>query len=297
MQEPKPDVDALGKNLQASLAKRRPKTWKPVLAAVVIASMFLVAVWWWLRAPRRGEPLHVVAMDSLVSQGETPMARALLFPSPDDATSPRLRGRRLDFFEQLVAEPRKFVATSDANGHAEIEWPTGETEVSEFYVKHLDEDRRQGSLPMRGLIWVWPKKAPLLIVDADETLIDDDVNEEAIDALVQSNAAGWRIVYLTLASATAADYRRARSWIEGEPKLTRGPILGRAKFSAEESSESARRDLLNSLKARFEGPMIAIVKNAESIATCKEAGIRAIPIGDATDGRTVKWADVPANLK
>lgn len=297
MHEPKPDIEALGKNLQASLAKRRPKTWKPVLVAVAIASIFLVAVWWWLRAPRRGEPLHVVALDSLVSQGETPMARALLFPSPDDATSPRLRGRRLDFFEQLVVEPRTVVTTSDANGYAEVEWPTGETQVSEFFVRHLDEDRRLGSLPMRGLIWVLPKKSPLLIVDADETLIDDDVNEEAIDALMKSNAAGWRIVYLTVAGATAADYRRARSWLEGEPKLTQGPILGRIKFAAEESSESARRDVLTSLKTRFEGQMIALVKNAEAMATCKEAGIRAIPIGDAMDGRSVKWADVPAHLK
>src|SRR5207302_10941296 len=100
---------------------------------------------------------------------------------------------------------------SDEHGQASAELPLKAS--AEFLVLYVDPDQRQGSPQQRGRVFVWPKGAPLLIVDADETLIADQLDEQASTTLIQAKTQGWHIVYLALASREAHDFRTARAWI------------------------------------------------------------------------------------
>lgn len=290
---PKATVDELAKELKASLARRRPRTWKPVLAAIVVSSLILAGLWWWLYPRGRTTPLQIIALDDVFTLDETPTARAqLLVPLPSDA-APRLSGYIIAFNEQGKAEPRQIIVKSDKKGAASVEWPVLGSSL-EFFVHYVDEERRQGSVAERGRLFVWPRDAPLLAVDADETLSADELDDQALATLKKAAEEGWHIVYLALTSTSAFEFRKARGWLDDQVKLPRGPILGRRHYPAEESLESARGDLLKQIKSRFKGPMFAVVKSTEAAQTCMEVGLPTIVIGDA---KTPTWAEASARLK
>ena len=107
---------------------------------------------------------------------------------------------------------------------------------------------------------------------------------------------GWRIVYLTPTATTAHDWRTARTWIQRQPQLPIGPVLGRRTFPSDETLLNARRDLLKSLSA-FKGTRLAVMKDPEAAQMCKELGMRTVLLGNAAAPPEVlqvaSWADVP----
>lgn len=295
MSDPKPTAekaDALAKQLKDSLAGRRPRPWKMVLATLVGASLLLGLFAWWLYPRAKPGPLQIIGLDTICTPDDAPMARAQLLVPPDDTVLRGLAGHKVVFHEpprflQPGGEkPREVVVKSDERGQASVEWPTAAT--ADFLVVHVNPEIGKASPQERGRIFVWPKDAPLLIVDADETLIADELDAKAAATLVKAEKEGWRIVYLAPASTTAHHFRKARVWIEKQAKLPKGPVLGRLHFTEDDSVESARRELLKQLQSKFPTSLLAIVKNPESAQTCKELNVRTVVIGGA-----VTWDDVP----
>lgn len=281
----KPAADALAKELKSSLAKERPRTWKPVLAIVVLCSVTLALLTWWLMPRARPPVLQVVAFDGVFTPDETPMARGQFFTGVGDDSAPRLSGRKMAFDDQ---NNRNIIQLSDANGQAAADWSGDDEPVMAFFVRFVDPERRQGSAKEAGRLFVWPKDSRLLFVDADETLTDP-AGDASATTLKQADDDGWRIVYLALAADRAHEFRQARSRIDNLVKLPKGPIVGRNRYPATDSLEAARREAVQALKGKFKGPGTAIVQNADTAAACKAMGLRVIRIGDAA---TPTWAEV-----
>jgi hypothetical protein len=300
---PAPKVDALARQLKDSLAHRRPRPWKLVLATLVGSVLMLVLLAWWLYPEPQPALLQVIALDVVCPKDETPHARAQLFAPPEAEAPRRLRGHTVVFHEPpLLLAPdvrrREVVAKTDDRGQASVEWPVDDA-LTEFRVRHIDAEQRRGSRD-DGRIFVWPKKAPLLIIDADETLIADKLEEHASETLTKAANEGWHIVYLSLTSAQPLEFRKARGWIEEQAKLPKGPVLGRKHFSDTETIEQARRDVLQQLQGQFQGAMLAVVRSAESARVCQEIDVRTIVVGGAAAPAQVHaptWADVPVKLK
>jgi hypothetical protein len=305
MADSKPEhAEALAKQLKESLAQRRPRPWLAVLAALVICTLILAGLVWWLYPRARLASLEIVALDGIFTADETPTATAQLFAPPEDEGTRRLRGHRIVFHEQLVLrppgeKPREVVTPSDDQGQAAVEWPS-KAELSEFFARYISTEPKPQNVNDGGRLFVWPKNAPLLIVDADETLIAEKLDEQAAVTLSKAAKEGWRIVYLTPAATQAHDWRIARGWIHRQAKLPIGPVLGRRQFPSDEPIGEARRTLLKPLR-RFEGPQLAVVKTSDAAQLCKELGLRTILLGNAAAPAEVvqaaSWADVPVQLK
>jgi hypothetical protein len=291
-------ADALARQLKDTLAQRRPRPWKPVLATIVICSAILGLLTWWLLPGARVASLQIVAFDGVYITESSPMAVAQLFVPPDEERPRGLSGQQVVFQEPIVpgAERRIVQVKSDIVGQAATEWPDDKREMREFFVRYISSDPRPENVNDSGRIFVWPHEAPLLVVDADDTLIAEKLDEKASAALAKAAANGWRIVYLTPAAATAHDWRTARTWIQRQPQLPVGPVLGRRLFPSDQKLLDARRELLKSLNL-FAGPRLAIVKNADAAQMCKELGMRTVMMGNAAAppevAQVASWADVP----
>src|SRR5947208_3257469 len=94
---PSPKSEALGKQLKASLAQRRPQPWKAVLATLAAAVVLLALLAWWLYPRPLPAPLQLMALDVLCTPDEKPHARALLFSPPEETASRRLDGQTIVF--------------------------------------------------------------------------------------------------------------------------------------------------------------------------------------------------------
>ena len=81
---PDPKADALGRQLKDSLAERRPRPWKLVLASIVIATSLLGLLAWWMYPRPRPALLQVMALDIICTPDEKPQVRAQLIGSADD---------------------------------------------------------------------------------------------------------------------------------------------------------------------------------------------------------------------
>jgi hypothetical protein len=291
---PGPDADKLAKQLQESLAKRRPTTWKPVLTVLGVCTLLLALFAWWLKPSPPLPLLHMVAIDAVFTPDETPVARVQLFAPTGAAVSRSLQGQDVLFerleFVQANRKSNMILVKSDAKGQATAELPKtpGQATV-EFQARHIDKSRGLPGAPDSGQVFVWPSDARLLIVDVDETLIGKEPNLTATETLKKAAEANWRIVYISLAGAQADDYRQVRNWLQEQGDLPVGPALGRPWYPSPESAEQARRELLRSLKDRFTGSKNAVVKTAEAAALCKGLGLRTIVIGDV---KTPSWAEV-----
>lgn len=304
-------AEALAKELKQTLAKRRPRPWKPVLAALLLSSLTLAGLVWWLYPRAYPETLEIVALDGVFTVDETPIATAQLFAPPADEGTRSLGGHKILFatpplLMQGAAKPREMIEISDAHGRASVPWSEparvslradeGERmgvkeEFVEFTARYLSTEPRPKNVNDGGRLFIWPKNVRVLLVDADETLIADKLDDKAAAALTKSAADGWRIIYLTPAAATAYDWRIARGWIARQANLPIGPVLGRRQFPSDDAVGPARQALLQSLP-KFDGPKVAVVKSADAERACREAGVRAIVIGNG-----VGWADVVERLK
>jgi hypothetical protein len=302
---PAPQADALAKQLKSSLAKRRPRPWKLILTVLAASVLILVLLAWWLIPGPIPAPLQLIALDAVYSEGETPHAHALLF-APAQSTPPRRLSEYTVVFHEHgllpgpAAQPREVVTKSDEAGRASVEWQV-EQGHSRFLALHVEAEQRRGSPNDGGRIYVWPKDAPLLLVDADETLISEELNPQAAETLTKAARDGWRVAYLSLASSQPLAFRKARTWIEQQAKLPNGPVLGRNDFSADIPIEEARREVLKRLRGQFQGKGITVVKTMESARDSTQLGLRTIVIGagplpgEAELAPT--WADVVAKLK
>jgi hypothetical protein len=298
---PGPDADKLARQLQESLAKRRPTTWKPVLVVIGLCTLVLMVFAWWLK-PRPPLPLMpLIAMDSVYTLDERPLARIQLYTAAKDADVPHsLRG------QDVLVQGLEFVhegrnasmvrVKSDSKGQATAELPkSAEPAVVDFQARHIDDTRGlKGAAPDSGQVFIWPKDARLLIVDLDETLMAKELDAKAAATLKKAAEADWRIVYVSLAGAQADPFRQARDWLREQAEAPVGPVLGRSQYPSQESAEKARGELLRSLNTRFTGSKNVVVKTAESAGLCKELGLRTIVIGDA---KTPDWAEVFDQLK
>jgi hypothetical protein len=277
-------AENLAKELKTSLAKDRPRTWKPVLALIGICSLILAMMLWWF-LPRAQPPvLQVVAFDDVFTPDEKPIARGQLFAPPGVESALRLSGQQIAFDDQNHEASVK----SDDKGQGTAEWPTENEEIAAFFVRFIDRNRRQGSAKESGRLYIWPKNAKIVLVDADETLTD--AHDDAARVLDQAVENGWHIAYLALAGEKANDFRQARSRIDNLVKLPKGPYLGRRQYPAPpDSLESARREAVQSLRSKFKGQMVAVVQAADTAMALQGLGVRVIRIGDAA---TPGWAEV-----
>jgi hypothetical protein len=303
--EPKPErADALAKQLKDSLVQRRPRNWKPVLALIVVCSLILVGLAWWLypRAPQA--PLEIVALDGIFTADESPSAVAQLVAPEEEEGKRSLAGQKIVFYEQLVVaapdrKPREVSVQSDQQGQATAEWPT-RAPRSEILVRCLSTGPKPANIIDSGTVFVWPSDAALLIVDADETLIGDHLDAQAAATLQKAAAADWRIVYLTPGPADARAWRSARGWLRRHEELPVGPVLGRREFPSDTPTPAARRALLQSLD-KFIGPKRAVVKTPASANLCRELGLDTVLLGAAAAPAGVThaatWDDVPVELK
>ena len=307
---PGPDADKLARQLQESLARRRPTAWKPVLAVLSVCTLFLALFAFWLK-PRPPAPLMpLVALDGLYTPDETPLARIQLFVAAEDAESaPSLRSQDVLFQGQGVEFVHQGGTASlvrmktDSKGQTTAELPkSAGPALMDFQARHIDDSRGlKGAAPDSGQVFVWPKDAPLLIVDVDETLMAKELDAKAVATLKTAAEARWRIVYLSVAGAEAESFRQARDWLREQADLPAGPVLGRSQYPSQESAEQARIALLRSLNVRFTGPKNVVVKSAQAAETCAELRLRAIVIGDAKTSadviRVTSWAEVFERLK
>ena len=161
----------------------------------------------------------------------------------------------------------------------------------EFSARFISTEARPKNVNDGGRLFVWPKNAPLLIVDADETLIAEKLDEQAALTLKKAAAEGWRIVYMTPTAAQAHEWRLARGWIQRQPKLPIGPVLGRRRFPSDEPTDEARQALLQSLR-KFDEPRVAVVRSPKTAAACKGLGLTTIQLD-----KDAKWTDVEPHLK
>ncbi len=300
-------TDALARQLKSSLAQRRPRPWKLVLASLAASVLLLGLLAWWMYPKPKPAPLQVMALDVVCTPEETPHVRAQLLRPPDEMQPRRLSGAQVVFREPLLpqppgVEPRETIAKSDEHGQAKLEWPLRKPESIEFSVQHIDLEQQQASPHDVGRIFVWPKNTPLLMVDAEETLVAARLDDKASATLKSADKIGWRIVYLAPASAQPHDFRKVRRWLhENQAKLPIGPLLGRRQLDAEEGVADARRELLKQLQDRFVGPMFAVVKTPDAAEISKAAGLRTVLIGvgpaPAEVLRAPGWEDVPVKLK
>jgi hypothetical protein len=285
-------ADALTRQLKDTLSHRRLRPWKPVLALIGVCTLVMAGMIYWLYPRTRPGSLEIVAFDGLFTADESPTAEAQMFPSDEEEGTSRLRGNAVVFQD-------KHKTVTDEHGRASIEWSTKE-EASDFFVRYISTDPRPANVNDAARIFVWPKDAKLLIVDAEETLVGDKLDEQAAAALSKASADGWRIVYLTSASNKPAAWRSARAWIVNNPQLPTGPVLGRRPLPSDAPTSAARRDLLQGLR-KFKGKRIAVVKTPDAALQCKEFGIDAILVGNAEPPagalHAAGWADVPGKLK
>jgi hypothetical protein len=257
-----------------------------VLVLTLVCSAILAGLVVYFFPRKETPPFQVVAWDGIYTPEETPVARGQLLPPNDDEPAPRLSGHTIVFDDQ---QNRTVIVTSDDKGQGETEWKIDDGQVSAFFVRFIDRGRKQGSATESGRLYVWPKDARILLLDADETLHTDDLDEKAVAFLEQAHEDGWRIVYLSLGSTTAQGFRQARGRLDEQAKLPKGPILGRPSYPSAEPIDAARRTVLQPLKSKFTGSTVAIVKTAEAADTCKSLGFRVIRIGDAA---TPTWAEI-----
>ncbi len=252
---------------------------------------------------RGSATLEIVALADVFTPDEMPIARAQLFAPPEDEGTRRLGGHKIVFTEQLVPRPpdeEPHETLSDEQGQASVKWAVPKADVIEFSARYISIEPRPKNVIDGGQLFVWPKNAPLLIVDADETLIAEKLDEQAATTLTKAAAEGWRIVYLTPAATQAHDWRIARGWIHRQAKLPLGPVLGRRQFPSDEPIGEARQAQLQSLR-KFDGPQLAVVKTPDAAQLCKELGLHTILLGNAIPPEGIvqaaSWADVPVRLK
>jgi len=307
MSETKPPsaaAEKMAKELKGTLVQRRPRPWRAVLITLAICTLLLAALSWWFYPGPKLEPLQIVAMDEICSPDEKLSVRAQLYVVVPEETPRRMGGHTIVFLEpppllQPAGKTLEVIRTSDDQGQASSDWPVPKSPFAEFRVRHIDIAKGAQSID-HARVFVCAKDAPLFLVDVDETLKADALDADAAKTLARAAEEGWQIGYLSVVGDKAVDYRKTRDWTIAQAKLPRGPVLGRAEFAGTQASEGARRELLKSLRTRFTGNIVAIVKSADAALASKEAGLPTFQLGAEPIAGVVgvaSWVDVPVRLK
>jgi hypothetical protein len=315
---PSEKVDLLTSRLQGSLKRGRPRRWPLVLgvAAVLALVAFLL---WWFHDPTMPPRLEVIGFDSLtVADAEAASIHAAL-AFPDDGKYPRrlLRGRELIFLDaQAVLLPGQQglqkKASTDADGNAAVAWANPALDKAEtITVRYVDTQHKQGSSD-QATLYTWPNHCKVCVIDVEETLGEVETEEWATkrvdDIVVRPGAAqtlqeaerlGYRIVYLSVASADPLVYRKVRGWVRAprapKARLAAGPVLGRPDNDRNISTiDLARQMELRRLDGNFD--VTVIVGSATAAATAKECTPRVVQLGDQGGAQGIPhaatWADV-----
>lgn len=287
---PKPDADKLAKELQASLAKRRPTQWKPVLTVLGLATAALTLMAWWLYPTAPLPLMQVLVLDEVCTPGETPHAHVQLYAAENEP--PHLAGRNVLFLGPAISTPGGIGARTGEFGRASIALTNDAKEpVLEFYVRHYVESRKlEMTHPKRGRIFVWPRDARLLIVDIDDTLNLKEPNKDALAALKKADADGWHIVYVSTVEAPER-IEKIRTWLEtqeADADWPAGPQLNRPAYVITDDLHWRKQ-----LADRFAGTKVVVVKAGQSVQGWGP-DFQAIAIGDA---KTPSWADVAGQLE
>jgi hypothetical protein len=280
------------------------------LAAVILCVLGVLV---WLMYPEPPPPrLTITALDTLVVAGEPIRIRAIL--EPEDAEEQR---RTLDDLEVAFWETptQRRTAVSDG-GAARVTLDAATEQGTPFSASHVSVNRTY-EIKDRARAYVFPKDAPVLLVEVEETLADLEpgawsksnpiaiaVRPDAAEALTAARTKhGYRIVYVAARAELAKEYRRVRGWIDlkSQGTLPPGPVLGRVDYpSSAVDASDARRHAFELLRERFRGPLCAVVRTAEAAEQCQALQIRPLAMGggDFPAGvtRLAGWADLPAAL-
>ena len=316
--KPSEKVEALAKQLQEKLRQKRPRwlRWVPLFAVVLFGALGVFA-WLVLNPSPEPPPLTLTALDALIADGESASMRAYFDPKLADDKAGLLSGLEVLFVPHLAEgadnAKRKAVTKDQGQATAPLE-PTPKAKTT-YQVKQISKQKTNAQDSAR--VHVIAKDSPLLLVDAEETLADLDVKlwtktnpqhitvrPGAAEALQAAKAKQqYAVAYIAIANAPAREYRRVRGWVEnnsaGPKDLPEGPVLGRMSYEAGTDRE-ARQALLNDLRQRFTGPLVAVVRTAEAAEQCIALGIRAIAMGggDFPDEvtRLKGWDELPRAL-
>jgi hypothetical protein len=243
------------------------KPWKLIVGALVVCTAALALLAYWMYPRPQPAAVQIVALDKICTPDDAPVARAQLFVLPDESGPRRLQGLKVIFHEPRLPmpgpnKPREIESLSDDQGRASIDWPVAQAAFSEFFASHVGD--REYAVPDRGRVFVWPKDASLVIVDADGALIGDRLSTQAAVDLRRAAKSGSRVVYLTMAGGAAHEFRAACSWIaKHQASLPIGPVLGRLHFPDADSPAAARQGAIDALKARFTGPRRIVLTPAD----------------------------------
>ncbi len=315
--EPKKPEDEVTQKLRAGARKRRPLTWKGLLLLVALL-LVPAGLWLWWIYPKPEPPrLDVAAFDQLGLAGQDIDLRAHLEPLDVDPGTVNLAGFSLFFEENLVPGKSGKVreTTSERGGLAAVScrFPDGQQKNS-FVVRLPGDKQRRGAID-RAQVFLLPKETPLLLVDVPilssasagdwqtKNPLDIKPLAEAAKALQIARKKKFQVVYLALAAERPLAYRKMRGWVEnlvnGKNPFPAGPVLGRKAYDGADG-ESARQELLRSMKETFPGALIALVGQGEAAAVCRGIGVDTILIGAADAPKDVvrvkTWAEAPEKL-
>ena len=319
--KPSENAEALARKLQEKLRHERPQwvRWLPLVAAIVVGAMGLLA--WVLYPAPDPPPLTVTAFDALTVTGEPAAIRANLDPEKDDVKVGSRAGLPAIFWADpagaAAENTLRHKAVTDEHGQARVMLDPGAVSVLPYQVRQTSSNKKQKSPEDRAHVHALAKDSPLLLVDAEETLADLDVKlwtkTNPLNIGVRPGAAEalrtardqhkFAVAYLAVVNTPAKEYRRVRGWIAlqavqptGVPD---GPVLGRLRYDASSVSE-ARQALLDELRQRFTGPLVAVVRTSEAAEQCLAVGIRAIAMGGGDFPDQVKrikgWDELPKAL-
>ena len=291
---PADKVDALAKQLQTSLQRRRPRPWLLVVAITLAAIGLLVLLAWWLYKPVAAPRLEVIALDVVAAVDESPrLVAQLALPDDDEQSLSGIRGRECVF----AIRGREDKAVSDADGQATASWPPFEKPGDELIsVRYVDVRNKQGSAD-QGRLFIWQRGCRILLVDVAETLAqvkpeewaakhgaDISARADAARALQAADKGGYRVGYLAHTSSML-EYRKIRGWVGANRPATdrfpTGPVLP--------SADSV--DLME----RF-GDVTVVLRTADAAKAASSAGAHVIVLDPAVKLAGVRsvpgWSDV-----
>jgi hypothetical protein len=316
---PPDQADAFAGRLRGALQRRRPHTRWIVVTTIVVGLAGLGLLAWWLHTPTDPVRLEVIAFDAVAAPDETPRLRAQLAFPDDDEHAPALLHNRdvvfLDASANVLLLPGQHgmqkSVKSDAGGKAVADWGPLKGKIDAIAVRYVDARFKQGS-PDQASLFRWERGGKILLVDVPEALAQLEPDRwgttppdkilprpHAAQTLQQAERKQYQIGYVALTPTRALTYRLVRGWVHApkaeKERFPAGPVFGRSDYGAVPADDAARRELVESLHARFAGTVIYIVVRADATGLAG-AGARVIVLGegDPTAGveRAADWSQI-----
>jgi hypothetical protein len=297
---------------QARPTSRRRSAPTLIALAIVVIGLVLIGYFAWPSDPPR---VAVAAYDAVARPADTIDLHGRV-EQEDGEKSDRLGGLEVRF--EVAAARYGEDATTEKGGAAKSAWhvPQKAGPPIEFSVirQHKGEKRVARD---SGRVFLWPKDAKLLVVDADHVLIDADDEtlrtakptelkpRDGAPLALGALAVPYKIVYLTANMDQPLAYKKLRAWLRqpAHPKLALpdGPLLGPFEPVGEADRDLFTVGQIEALKTAFPGPAVAIAGRPVEAKMFLDAGWRTILIGKASDapkGAAIadSWSDVPKLL-